>query len=171
MCMKKTPTTRGLFFIHSTPKGLCQHIEWTLGHILGATIKLEWTIQPIIPNCYRTEYSWIGKVGTGAKIASALRGWENLRYEVTEEATQTTEHSRWSHTPTLGIFYAQTDQYGNMLVPENRIHNALENTSDYENLVKKIRLALGSAWDEELEPFRKTVTEVNIRWIHKTVTK
>jgi len=45
---------------------------------------------------------------TGAKIASALRGWEHLRFEVTEDAGLGTDGGRWMHTPDLGIYYAQT---------------------------------------------------------------
>ncbi len=53
----------------------------------------------------------------GAAIASALRGWEHLRYEVTEEPTSASDGGRWMHTPDLGVFYAQTDVTGNMVVP------------------------------------------------------
>jgi len=52
----------------------------------------------------RAETSWVGQVGTGARLTSALRGWANLRYEVTEEASPGNDGGRWSHTPDLGIF-------------------------------------------------------------------
>ena len=52
---------------------------------------------------------WTGEAGTGGRIASALRGWDNLRYEVTEEPSPGTRrlalvaHPRPRHPPHLGL--------------------------------------------------------------------
>ena len=93
---------RGVVFIHSTPTALCPHIAWTLESVLGQRVSLDWTRQPLGPRLLRSEMSWAGEAGTGAKVASALRGWDNLRYEVTEEPSPGNDGSRWSHTPSLG---------------------------------------------------------------------
>ena len=74
----------------------------------------------------RTEFYWEGERGTGAALASALRGWEHLRFEVTEDAGLGTDGGRWMHTPDLGIFFAQTDTAGNIVIPEDRIRYAME---------------------------------------------
>ena len=63
---------------------------------------LDWT-QPIERSAYRTDYSWTGPVGTGARLASALTGWQKLRYEVTEDATSSRQGERYAYTPTLGV--------------------------------------------------------------------
>lgn len=64
----------------------------------------------------RGEVLWTGEVGMGAAMASALGGWEHLRFEITEEASPISDGGRWSCTPGLGIFYAQTDLLGNVVV-------------------------------------------------------
>ena len=94
--------------------------------------------------------------GTGARLASALRGWPHLRFEITEEPSAGADGSRWSHTPGLGIFHATTDVSGNIMVSEDRIRYAYESgDGDPTVLIHELSLALGEAWDEELEPFRR----------------
>ena len=78
---------------------LCPHITWALEGVLGQRFTLDWTPQPLGRSLVRSELSWSGEVGTGGRIASALRGWDHLRYEVTEEPSPGTDGSRWSHTP------------------------------------------------------------------------
>ena len=79
--------TRGVLYVHSAPSALCPHIEWAAGGVLGNAVSLEWTPQPAQAGTYRAEFSWAGEAGTAAAIASALRGWNHLRFEVTEEPT------------------------------------------------------------------------------------
>ena len=101
------------------------------------------------------------------QLTSALRGWANLRYEVTEEASVGTDGGRWSHTPDLGIFHAQTDVHGNVVVPEDRIRAALVYAADPERMRRELDLALGQAWDDELEPFRYAGAGAPVRWLHR----
>src|SRR3954452_8875923 len=96
-------TTRGVVFVHSAPPALCPHVEWAVGAVLGVRLHLDWTGQPAEPGSLRTELSWQGPAGTGARLASALRGWDRLRYEVTEEPSAGADGARWSHTPDLGV--------------------------------------------------------------------
>lgn len=159
--------TRGVIFVHSAPRALCPHIEWAAATVLGARINLEWTEQPAAQGMLRAEHSWVGPVGTGASLASALRGWTHLRYEITEEAAFGSDGGRWSHTPELGIFYAQTDVHGNVVVPENRIRAALEYASDPLRMRRELDMALGQAWDDELEPFRYAGAGAPVRWLHR----
>src|SRR5579875_1023499 len=86
--------TRGVVFVHSTPAALCPHIGWALESVLGAAAPIEWIKQPVAPGTLRTELSWMGEPGTGAKLASALRGWADVRYEVTEEPSPGCDGSR-----------------------------------------------------------------------------
>lgn len=81
-------TTRGVLFVHSAPTALCPHVEWAIGSVVDKRTDLEWTPQPAAPGMFRAELSWTGAPGTGAQLASALRGWAHLRYEVTEEPSQ-----------------------------------------------------------------------------------
>lgn len=160
--------TRGVIFIHSAPAPLRQHIEWAVSGVLGYKVHMDWTSQPAQPSMVRCEYAWRGAPGLGATLASALSGWEHLRFEVTEDATVMSEGGRWSSTPSLGIFYAQTDLAGNVVIPENRIRAAIEEAGDdVTALRERLDLALGTAWDRELEPFRYAGAGAPVRWLHR----
>ena len=162
------PLTRGVLFVHSAPRALCPHVEWAAGGVLGVRLSLDWIPQPVVPGMFRGEFSWQAPAGTGARLASALRGWNHLRYEVTEEASRGVDGARWSHTPELGVFHAVTDVHGNVLVPEDRIRAALEaGRDDLAVMRRELDLALGQAWDDELEPFRYAGEGAPVRWLHR----
>lgn len=159
---------RGVLFVHSSPRALCPHVEWAVGRALGAAVNFSWVDQPVLRGTQRAEFEWVGPIGSGAVLASALRGWEHLRFEVTEEASPGTDGGRWMHTPDLGVFYAQMDALGNTVVAEDRILYALEVAAgDPEEITRELRLALGRAWDEELEPFRHAGDATPVVWLHR----
>jgi hypothetical protein len=60
-----------------------------------------------------------------------------------------------------------TDVHGNALVPEDRVRAALEHAGDAERLRRELELALGQAWDDELEPFRYAGAGAPVRWLHR----
>jgi hypothetical protein len=162
------PAARGMIFIHSSPRALCPHVEWAAGRALGRAVNFSWTEQPVLAGSQRAEFYWDGQQGMGAAIASSLRGWEHLRFEVTEDAGPGADGGRWLHTPDLGIFYAQTDSAGNVVVPEDRIRYAMEVAgSDATELQRELRVALGQAWDDELEAFRHASDDSSVIWLHK----
>ena len=158
---------RGVLFVHSAPRALCPHIEWAAGGVLGGPVSLQWTAQPADPGTFRAELSWQGEPGTGARLASALRGWAHLRFEVTEEPGPGFDGGRWSHTPELGIFHSPMDVHGNTVIPEDRVRAAMEHAADPERLMRELNLALGQAWDDELEPFRYAGAGAPVRWLHR----
>jgi len=163
-----TPQARGVIFIHSAPRALCPHLEWAVGRALGHGVSFEWSEQPVLTGARRAEFFWDGPVGTGAAIATAIRGWEHLRFEVAEDPTQRSDGGRWMHTPDLGIHYAQTDTAGNVVIGEDRLRYAMEVAAgDMFELQRELDVALGAAWDEELEPFRHAGDEAPVRWLHK----
>jgi hypothetical protein len=157
-----------VLFVHSAPRALCPHIEWAAGRALDRAVNFRWVDQPVLGGAQRTEFFWEGPQGTGAAIASALRGWEHLRFEVTEDATPASDGGRWMHTPDLGIFFAQTDSSGNVVIPEDRLRYAMEIAgSNAIELHRELRLALGQAWDDELEAFRHASSDNQVVWLHK----
>ena len=164
-----TSVARGVLYVHSSPRALCPHVEWAAGHAIGRPVNFEWTDQPVLRGAQRADFYWEGAPGTGAAIASKLRGWEHLRFEVTEDPRDGVDGSRWLHTPDLGIFHAQTDAAGNVVVPEDRIRAAMDaaGTSAIE-LHRELRLALGQAWDDELEPFRHAIGTASVTWLHRS---
>ena len=160
--------TRGVVFIHSTPAALCPHITWALESLLGTRVHLDWTAQPAGTNLMRTELSWSGEQGTGAKIASALRGWDNLRYEVTEDPSPGADGSRWSHTPRLGIHHTWISASGDAVVNEDRLREVLMLAQGSpEAVAEMLEELLGTDWDDELEPFRYAGDGAPVRWLHK----
>jgi hypothetical protein len=163
-----TPQARGVIYIHSAPRALCPHLEWAVGRALGRPVSFDWADQPVLAGARRTEYYWEGPAGTGALLTTAIRGWEHLRYEVTEDPTPRSDGGRWLHTPDLGIHYAQTDTAGNVVVGEDRIRYAMELAAgDAFELHRELAVALGTAWDDELEPFRHAGDDVPVVWLHK----
>lgn len=160
--------TRGVVFVHSTPAALCPHITWALESLLGTRVHLDWTAQPAGAGLMRAELSWTGEQGTGALIASALRGWENLRYEVTEDPSPGADGSRWSHTPSLGIHHTWTSASGDAVVNEDRLREVVTLAQDSpEAMAEMIEELLGRDWDRELEPFRYAGDGAPVRWLHK----
>lgn len=163
-------TTRGVLYIHSAPSALCPHVEWAVGGVFGAPVRVDWIPQPIERAAYRTEYSWAGPSGTAARLASALKGWQKLRFEVTEEATSSTEAERYSYTPTLGVFHAITGIHGDIMIPEDRIRHAMVTaTVGGKELTDALDELLGKPWDAELEPFRYAGDGAPVRWLHEVV--
>jgi hypothetical protein len=168
--MNTRHATRGVIYVHSAPSALCPHIEWALGGVLGNAVSLEWIPQPAHAGAYRAEYSWLGEPGTAAAIASALRGWNHLRFEITEEATPSTEGSRYSYTPDLGIFHAVTGLHGDVMIPEDRLKAAVLKAALGETTLEvEIDRLLGKPWDDELETFRYAGDGAPVRWLHQVV--
>jgi hypothetical protein len=60
-----------------------------------------------------------------------------------------------------------TDVAGNIVVPEDRIRAALDVGGNAADLKRAMDLALGTAWDEELEPFRYAGNGAPVRWLHR----
>ncbi|MEW1868735.1 MULTISPECIES: DUF3145 domain-containing protein [Streptomyces] len=163
-------TTRGVLYVHSAPRALCPHVEWAIAGVLGTRVSLDWIRQPAAPGTWRSEFSWQGQAGTASQLASALRGWQMLRFEVTSEPCPTAEGERYSCTPGLGIFHAVTGIHGDILVPEDRLRAALVRSRTEEtDLESEIAKLLGKPWDDELEPFRHAGEGAPVRWLHQVV--
>lgn len=149
------PATRGVVLIHSASTALCPHIGWAIESVLGKAVTIEWTSQPLSPRAMRTEVTWRGPQGTGAELASALRGWDSLRYEVTEEPSAGADGSRWSYTPDLGIHHTWISASGDAVVNEDRLRHAVaQSLADPSAFAQIMDTVLGTSWDAELEPYR-----------------
>lgn len=143
--------TRGNLVIHSAPAALCRHIEWAVANLLGHTVKLRWRPQPLLVGTHRATIEWRDRAGIGAELASALRGWHYLRFEVREESAE--ERILYRFTPHLGIHRAVLDGTGSIMITENQISSALALNEDAMRLA--LQQAIGSDWEFELEQFRR----------------
>lgn len=164
--MTKEPT-QGLLVVHSAPIALRPHIEWSVNGVLGAPAKWRW--KPVVgsDSLAKVSLAWDGAAGTAARIATALGGWTDLRFEVDEEGTRRRASRIFMHTPSLGIFTAERDDAGSILVSEMVIHAILDNARQNSwDIREALERALGKPWDTELELFRQHKDTENVSWLN-----
>ena len=158
----------GVLYVHSAPPALCPHVEWAVAAELGTRARMEWADQPAAQGQLRAEINWRGRPGTAGRLAAALRGWSVLRYEVTEEPSPGNDGERYAVTPTLGVFRSAMSANGDVLVGEDRLRTLLA-TATGPMLAQGLDALLGSAWDDELEPFREAGEGAPVTWLHQVV--
>jgi hypothetical protein len=147
--------SHGSFTIYSAPKAVLSHIQWSINEVLGRPHELKWSPQPLSPGCYRTHVSWSGALGTGAKLASKLRGWHYLKFEVYEAASHGSDGTLFLFTPELGLYRSNIGPHGDIMINEHQLNNLLSNLIKESEVVAEIEKMLGKEWNEHLEPYRK----------------
>lgn len=148
------PTTRGVVYMHCVPSAIAPHVEWALAGVLGTPVRMEWTAQPAAPQHLRAEASWVGAIGTAARLAGSLRAWPMLVFEVTEDATWASDGERLSYVPGRGFHRRMTSANGDVVVGEERLRGLLTRCRTVEDYQHGLDELLGTAWDAELEPYR-----------------
>jgi uncharacterized protein DUF3145 len=203
-------SAHGVLFVHSAPPALCPHIEWAVAGIVGAPVDLPWVGQPAAPGALRAELTWHARPGTAGAIASALAGWNRLRFEVTEDSSPGCDGVRHCYTPDLGLFSAVTSANGDIMVSEDRLRSVMQLVARTQgqpqsnqpqsnqpqsnqpqssqpqssqpqssqpqssqqgaspSLEDELGRLLGTAWDNELEPFRRAADGAPVRWLNAT---
>ena len=163
-------SAHGVLYVHSAPPALCPHIEWAVAGIAGAPVDMPWVGQPAAPGSLRAELTWQAHPGTAGAIASALAGWNRLRFEVTEDGSPGCDGVRYCYTPDLGIFTAVTGANGDIMVPEDRLRAVMKLAARNHAVSVEDALGrlLGTAWDNELEPFRRAADGAPVRWLNAT---
>src|SRR6185437_12361678 len=114
------PIALGVLYVHSAPPALCPHIEWAVAGIVGAPVGMPWSGQPAAPGALRAELTWQAQPGTAGAIASALAGWNRLRFEVTEDSSPGCDGARHRRTPGLGLSPAAPGANGDIRVSGGR---------------------------------------------------
>lgn len=146
--------TCGVVYVHSTPLAVCPHVEWAVARALTVPVSLHWSAQPADPGARRAECGWTGRPGTGARIAQELRQWSMIRFEVTEEPSPGVDGERFMHVPGRGLFRATIGAAGDIQVGEDRLRALMADARGPEALAHALDRALGTPWDDELEPYR-----------------
>ncbi len=162
-----TGPARGAVFIHACPSAVCPHVEWAISGVVGSPVSLAWTVQPVDAGHFRTEYAWTGPRGSAASVASALRAWPMLRFEVTEEPTPGSDGERICHVPGRGIFRGIVGANGDFLVGEQQLRHLLATSASREDLVHGIETVLGTALDADLEHYRHAGDGSPGTWLHQ----
>ena len=145
-------SVQGLLTIHSAPSALRRHIDWAIQNIVCADAQLNWLPQTLMPGTYKATCQWRAKEGAAAEVASTLRSWHYLNFEVLERNDNGAELFRF--TPELGIHRVLTDSSGGAVLSEHQINNVLQSSFDEEAIRQGLAHALGQPWDEQLEKFR-----------------
>lgn len=161
--------TRGVVYVHSCPAAVCPHAEWAISAVLGTPATLHWVAQPAAPETLRAECSWRGAAGTAGRIASALRTWPMLRFEVTEDPSPGCDGERILHVPGRGLHRAATSANGDLVVGEQQLRAVLAECGSAEDYAHAIDALIGSAWDGELEPYRHAGDGAPVAWLHQVV--
>ena len=164
-------SAHGVLYVHSAPPALCPHIEWAIAGIVGAPVGMPWVGQPAAPGALRAELTWQARTGTAGAIASALAGWNRLRFEVTEDSSTGCDGVRHCYTPGLGLFSAVTGANGDIMISEDRLRSVMMLASQGAvsgSLEDELGRLLGTAWDNELEPFRRAADGAPVRWLNAT---
>ncbi len=105
-----------------------------------------------MPGTFRTQLEFRAAQGAAAEIASALRSWHYLNFEVIEGTELGGELFRF--TPELGIHRAIVDQTGAVQVSENQLSAILANSFDEESIREGVSAMVGNPWESELDRFR-----------------
>jgi hypothetical protein len=165
----RVSSTRGVVFVHCCPSALAPHVEWALASELGRPVRLEWTSQPVTPMHLRSEASWTGAIGTGAKLAAALRAWPMLVFEITEDGTSASDGERLAYVPGRGFHRSSVSASGDVLVGEERLRGLLERARTADDYAHGIAELLGTSWDAELEPYRRGGDGSPVTLLHQVV--
>jgi len=164
-------SAHGVLYVHSAPPALCPHVEWAVAGIVGAPVGMPWVGQPAAPGALRAELTWHARPGTAGAIASTLAGWNRLRFEVTEDGSPGCDGVRHCYTPDLGLFSAVTGANGDIMISENRLRSVMllaARGGVTASLEDELSRLLGTAWDNELEPFRRAADGAPVRWLNAT---
>ena len=146
--------TRGVVYVHSSPLAVCPHVEWALARVFGAPVHLDWAPQPAEPSARRAERPWSGSAGTAGELAAALRQWPMLRFEVTEDPSPGYDGERFMFVPSRGLFRATMGAAGDVQLGEHRLRALMAEARGPEALAHALDVAMGTPWDDELEPYR-----------------
>lgn len=156
----------GVLYVHSCPPAVCVHVEWAVSRVLGVPVRLGWTAQPADPSTQRAECVWQGASGSAGELATALRQWTMIRFEVTEDASAGHDGERIAYVPGRGAFRTATSANGDMVVGEQRLRALLATATDPDALAHGLQRLLGADWDADLEPYRHAGDGAPVTWLY-----
>lgn len=159
--------TTGVVYVYASPVEVCPHLDWVLAASLGCRAKVRWSPQPMADGNMRATINWTGPVGTGSRLASALAAWPQVRFEVTEDPSEGVDGERFCHTPDLGLWRGTMSANGDTVIPEMRLKALIAARSN--DLAAALHTELGTAWDDELEPFRAASDGAEVTWVTRRV--
>jgi hypothetical protein len=148
--------------IHACPEGLRAQVESLIG------IAMNWAQQDLVNNSYQSQVnlklSWL----EAEELMSSLHQVPGLYLDLTQQGQE--RGVLFMLCPGLGIFRADVNQAGEVLLTEDQIWSVLNLAQgNHRELQRLMRLALGQNWDDLLEPLRAARINNNVVLLHKAV--
>lgn len=159
--------TSGVLYVHSSPPAICPHVEWAVAEVLGGRRAVSWTEQAAAPGQLRARIEWRGRPGTGGRLAVALGKWQMLRFEVTEDPSAGADGERICHLPGRGFWRAPMSANGDVMVGEGQLRAMVESARGLDDLLARLREAVGASVDAELEAYRRSGEGTAVTWLHQ----
>ena len=161
-----TMPTRGVVFIQRLPSSP-PVLTWS-GPFLRyseSTSPSNGPGQPVAPGSVRGELSRQAPRAPGRPwpVLSSV-----LRFEVTEEPTSTREGERFCGHSGLGMFRATIGIHGDMMLSEDRVHSAMADAADSDDLTKRLRHLLGAEGTRNSNRSRLCREGASVRWLRRS---
>ena len=148
--------------IHACPKAAVEQVTYLL------PTKPVWHPQNLVLGFMRTELDLKLSRMAAEDLIAALNRVGNLHADITLISRNSS--CLFMLAPGLGLFRAATNQAGEILITEERIRQAMDSSAgNHRELTRLLRLALGQAWDDVLEPFRAARYNDNLELITRAV--
>lgn len=140
----------GRLLVHSAPAALLPHLEWAVSRVFGLPKKLYWQKQPAVPGNFRCELEFTADFNAIHQLVLTLANWAQCPFEVEIDPINGSGY-RFSYAVELGLFQAQTGEFGDILVHEDLLREVTKSI----NPVAQLHRLLGTEWDNSLEPLRR----------------
>jgi len=148
--------------IHACPKASVEQVTALLPN------ESVWHPQSLVLGFMRTELDMKLSRLAAEDLIAAINRIGNLYADIT--IISRNGSALFMLAPGLGLFRAETNQAGEILITEERIRQAMDGSAgNHRELTRLLRLALGQAWDDVLEPFRAARYTDNLELITRAV--
>ena len=152
-------SAHGTLIIYSVPRPVTTHVEWNLSSILGHPLALNWRVQSLDPGAMKSSVNWSGSKSTAQELASTLRGWHYVTFEIYESSTNGSDGAIYMCTPELGLFVGTVGPHGDIMINENQISRLIDSNRPSSAIFEELERCLGRPWDAVLESYRRAEFE------------
>ena len=93
--------------------------------------------------------------------------WPMLVFEVTEQGTGVSDGERLAYVPGRGFHRSMVAANGDVVVGEERLRGLMERSRSADEFQHGLAELLGTAWDGELEPYRRGGDGAPVTLLHQ----
>lgn len=149
--------------IHACPSALVDSVS-----ALFSPHELCWSNQSLLVGSSRSELKINLNSLALEELVSKLIRIDGLYLDIMQQGRET---GVWFMlAPGLGPYRAEINASGEIMLNEERIRSALDQSAgNHRELSRLLRIALGQAWDDILEPFRAARYQSNLAVINRAV--